>query len=57
MEVVPLPDADAVARLAADAVEQLVAARPDAVLGLATGSSPLGLYRELVAARGRPQRG
>ena len=48
MEVVPLATADDVAVLAADAVEALVRARPDAVLGLATGSTPLPLYRELV---------
>lgn len=36
------------AELAADAVEALVRARPSAVLGLATGSSPLPAYRELV---------
>jgi glucosamine-6-phosphate deaminase len=48
MEVVPLGTADKVAAVAADAVEHLVSARPDAVLGLATGSSPLPLYRELV---------
>jgi glucosamine-6-phosphate deaminase len=47
MEVVIAP-ADALARLAADAVEQLVRARPEAVLGLATGSSPLAVYDELV---------
>jgi len=34
-------------RLAASAVEQLVRAQPDAVLGLATGSSPLAVYDEL----------
>ncbi|SDC34791.1 glucosamine-6-phosphate deaminase [Nocardioides lianchengensis] len=49
MEVVPCPSVDALAALAADAVEALVRARPDAVLGLATGSSPLPVYRELVA--------
>lgn len=48
MEVVILPDAAAVASLVADAIERLVVARPDAVLGLATGSSPLGVYGELV---------
>ena len=37
------------ALLAADAVERLLTARPDAVLGLATGSSPLALYDELAA--------
>ncbi len=49
MEVVPLATVDEAAATAADAVEGLVRARPEAVLGLATGSSPLPLYRELVA--------
>ena len=47
MEVVPLDSADAVASLAADTVERLVRARAGAVLGLATGSTPLATYREL----------
>ena len=47
MEVVILRDEAAIASLAADAVESLLRRRPDAVLGLATGSSPLGVYREL----------
>jgi len=47
MEVVPLATVGDVAVLAADAVEALVRARPDSVLGLATGSTPLPLYREL----------
>jgi glucosamine-6-phosphate deaminase len=47
MEVVPLPTPDHVGRLAADTVERLVRDRPDAVLGLATGSSPLPAYAEL----------
>ena len=34
-------------RLAADTIEQLLRAQPDAVLGLATGSSPLAVYDEL----------
>ncbi|MGN8245871.1 glucosamine-6-phosphate deaminase [Cellulomonas soli] len=34
-------------RLAADAIERLLRARPQAVLGLATGSSPLAVYDEL----------
>ncbi|WP_205472846.1 glucosamine-6-phosphate deaminase [Nocardioides sp. SYSU D00038] len=48
MEVVPLATAAEAAVLAADAVEALVRRRPDAVLGLATGSSPLATYAELV---------
>jgi glucosamine-6-phosphate deaminase len=49
MEVVVCPSTEDAARLAADAVERLLAERPDAVLGLATGSSPLALYDELAA--------
>ncbi len=55
MEVLIQPDAAAVARVAARVViERLRAATTSSpVLGLATGSSPLGLYRELAAAVGR----
>jgi glucosamine-6-phosphate deaminase len=45
MEVVILSDT---AALAADTIEALVAGHPRAVLGLATGSSPLPTYDELV---------
>ena len=51
MEVVICASALEAARLAADAVEHLLAERPDAVLGLATGSSPLALYDELAERR------
>ena len=37
-----------IAEVVADAIEALVRRRPDAVLGVATGSSPLPVYRELV---------
>ncbi|MEZ0448230.1 glucosamine-6-phosphate deaminase [Cellulomonas sp. ICMP 17802] len=47
MEVVIAPGPE-LGRLAAAAIEQLVRAQPDAVLGLATGSSPLAVYDELV---------
>ncbi len=49
MEVVIQPDARANARIVADAVQALLAHKPDAVLGLATGSSPLAVYDELAA--------
>jgi glucosamine-6-phosphate deaminase len=39
---------DELARLAAGAIAKLLGSRPDAVLGLATGSSPLPIYDELV---------
>ena len=49
MEVVPLDSAAEVAALAADTIEALVRSHPSAVLGLATGSSPVATYAELVA--------
>jgi glucosamine-6-phosphate deaminase len=48
MEVVIQPSGQAIAVLVADEIERLLAAKPDAVLGLATGSSPLTVYDELV---------
>ncbi|HET6167888.1 MAG TPA: glucosamine-6-phosphate deaminase [Marmoricola sp.] len=48
MEVVILPDEEAIGALVADAVEALVRRRRAAVLGVATGSSPLPVYGELV---------
>ncbi|WP_028643907.1 glucosamine-6-phosphate deaminase [Nocardioides sp. URHA0020] len=48
MEVVPLATAAEVGAVAADAIEALLRSRPSAVLGLATGSSPLPAYQELV---------
>ena len=47
MEIIVLPDPDAVARTAADIIEERLRRGP-AVLGLATGSTPLGTYRELI---------
>lgn len=48
MEIVPLGTPEDVAVLAADVIETTVAAHADPVLGLATGSTPLPTYRELV---------
>jgi glucosamine-6-phosphate deaminase len=48
VEVVILADPASVGRVVADAVEALLARKPDAVLGLATGSSPLPVYEELI---------
>lgn len=47
MEVVILSGKEQAGALAADAIEALLRAKPDAVLGLATGSSPLPIYDEL----------
>jgi len=48
MEIVITSSPDEVARLAADAVQRLVESTERPVLGLATGSSPLPTYRELI---------
>jgi glucosamine-6-phosphate deaminase len=47
VEVVIQPGPEAIGALVADAIERLLVAKPDAVLGLATGSSPLATYDEL----------
>ena len=47
MEIVILPDNEAIGSLAADAIGNLLQRKPNAVLGLATGSSPLAIYDEL----------
>jgi glucosamine-6-phosphate deaminase len=56
MEVVPLASDAEIGSLVADVVEGLVRRKPDAIIGLATGSSPLPVYDELVA-RHREGRG
>lgn len=55
MEVVILEDAEQIGHLGAAAISRLVSARPDAVIGLATGSSPVVVYDALgqEAAAGR----
>ncbi|QTX03934.1 glucosamine-6-phosphate deaminase [Agromyces archimandritae] len=48
-EVVIVPDEAAAGALVADAIVGLIGGKPDAVLGLATGSTPLPVYRALAA--------
>ncbi|WP_104109448.1 MULTISPECIES: glucosamine-6-phosphate deaminase [unclassified Arthrobacter] len=47
MEVIILPTSKEIGALAADSIEALVRNKPNAVIGLATGSSPLPIYDEL----------
>jgi glucosamine-6-phosphate deaminase len=47
MEVVICKTYEQMSRAAAEAVAEVMNAKPDAVLGLATGSTPLALYKEL----------
>lgn len=50
MEVVIAPSADDAAEIVADVIVHAVTDHPAAVLGLATGGSPLATYRRLIAA-------
>jgi glucosamine-6-phosphate deaminase len=48
MEVIIKSTYDEMSKAAAQRVARLLNTKPDAVLGMATGSTPLGLYQELV---------
>src|SRR4029077_10807120 len=48
MEVIVQRDYAQMSKVAAQIVAELLNAKPNAVLGMATGSTPLGLYQELV---------
>jgi glucosamine-6-phosphate deaminase len=50
MEVIILKDAQDVAKRAARVVCETVHRKPETVLGLATGSTPVAMYKELIAA-------
>jgi glucosamine-6-phosphate deaminase len=50
MEVIVLPSPAEVGQLAARKIAKLVRGKPNAVLGLATGSSPLAIYHELASS-------
>ncbi|QNP70300.1 glucosamine-6-phosphate deaminase [Streptomyces roseirectus] len=49
MEVVIVPDAAAGGELVAEAIVRLLNRKPDALLGVATGSTPLPVYQALTA--------
>lgn len=55
MEVIIARDAAAIGSIAADAIGALLARKPDAVLGLATGSSPMPIYDELATRQAAGQ--
>ncbi len=50
MKVVILKDAAEVAKYGADIFIKQIKRKPDSVLGLATGSTPVALYKELISA-------
>ena len=47
MRVIVAKDYEEMCALAADEIEAVVRAEPECTLGLATGSSPVGMYKEL----------
>jgi len=51
MEIIIQPTAEAATNIAARLIARLLREKPDAVLGLATGGTPLLLYRELIALK------
>jgi glucosamine-6-phosphate deaminase len=53
VEVVIVERADQIGPLVSSMIVELVRRRPRAVLGLATGDSPMPIYRSLIAARRR----
>lgn len=48
-EIIVVENQAAAGELAADVILELIAGKPDAVLGLATGSTPLAVYRAIAA--------
>lgn len=48
MQIKPVNSYDEMSKLAADIVAEQIINKPNVVLGLATGSTPIGMYRELV---------
>ena len=49
MKIIVAKSYEEMSRTAADLIEQCILDKPDCVLGLATGSTPIGLYANLVA--------
>lgn len=48
MKIIKAKDYDQMSRKAANIISAQVIMKPDCVLGLATGSSPIGTYRQLI---------
>jgi glucosamine-6-phosphate deaminase len=51
MRLIVAADYEAMSQIGADLVEAIVADRPEATVLVATGDTPMGLYRELAARR------
>lgn len=53
MKIIAAPDYTAMSRKAANIISAQIILTPDSVLGLATGSTPVGVYRQLVEWYGK----
>ena len=49
MEIIVSENYESMSRMAADLIVECISEDPDCVLGLATGSTPIGLYQDLVS--------
>ena len=49
MKVIVCKDYDAMSKKAYEYMKECITSKKNAVLGLATGSTPVGLYKEMVA--------
>jgi len=49
MKIIPVNSYNEMSKLAAEMVARKIKDKPNVVLGLATGSTPLGMYRELIS--------
>lgn len=49
MQIIKAKDYDMMSRMAANMIASQVIMKPDCVLGLATGSTPIGTYKELIS--------
>lgn len=48
MKLIMVKNYDEMSKVAAEVIEKVISDKPDAVLGLATGGTPVGMYKELI---------
>ena len=48
MKLIVVENYDEMSKLAAIKIKEVIESKPDAILGLATGSTPIGTYKELI---------
>ena len=48
MKILVVKDYEEMSKVAAEEFEKIIKGKPSAVLGLATGSTPVGMYKKLI---------